>query len=165
MASEPQSASGFVDIDGAQLWHEISGSGPPLVLLHAGIADSRMWDDQMAPFSARHRVLRYDLRGYGQSPAVAGLPTDVQTSVVGLARDGRFDQIPAAVPPAQADALPQIFGALQQAFVDSMHDTLHVGAAICVCAVGLAFLIVNPRRRAAEAGEARERTRPAVMFD
>ncbi len=72
MAREPQSASGFVDVEGARLWHEISGSGAPLVLIHAGIADSRMWDDQMAPFAAAHQVLRYDLRGYGQSPAVAG---------------------------------------------------------------------------------------------
>ncbi len=103
--------------------------------------------------------------GWDRIQTVAGLPTDVQSSVVDLARDSRFDQIPAAVPPAQADALPQIYGALQQAFVDSMHDTLHVGAAICVCAVALAFLVVNPRRKPAEAGEARERTRPVVMFD
>jgi 3-oxoadipate enol-lactonase len=72
MALERNAASGFVEVDGARLWHEIAGSGPPLALVHAGIADSRMWDDQMAPFAARHRVLRYDMRGYGRSPAVAG---------------------------------------------------------------------------------------------
>jgi pimeloyl-ACP methyl ester carboxylesterase len=72
MAHALNSSSGFVEVEGARLWHEIAGSGPPLALVHAGIADSRMWDDQMAPFATRHRVLRYDLRGYGRSPAVAG---------------------------------------------------------------------------------------------
>jgi pimeloyl-ACP methyl ester carboxylesterase len=72
MTIASQSESGFVDVEGARLWHEVVGDGPPLVLIHAGIADSRMWDDQIAPFATRHRVVRYDLRGYGRSPAVAG---------------------------------------------------------------------------------------------
>jgi EmrB/QacA subfamily drug resistance transporter len=93
-----------------------------------------------------------------------GLPPETQAGVVALARDSRFIDIPAAVPPGHADLLPQIYGALQHAFVDSMHDTLHVGAAICVCAVALAFLIVNPRRPA-EADEASERPHAVVMFD
>lgn len=48
------------------------GEGEPLVLIHAGIADMRMWDPQVAPFAERPRVVRYDMRGFGQSPAVAG---------------------------------------------------------------------------------------------
>ncbi|HET7094680.1 MAG TPA: hypothetical protein VFI22_14405, partial [Thermomicrobiales bacterium] len=103
--------------------------------------------------------------GWDRIQAVAGLPVDAQTAVVGLARDSRFAEIPAAVPPDHAALLPQIYGALQQAFVDSLHDTLHVGAAICLCAVVLALFIINPRRRSAKAGEAAERRRPVVMFD
>ncbi len=72
MAIDAQPGSGLVDVEGARLWREAAGDGPPVALIHAGIADSRMWDDQMAPFAARHRVVRYDLRGYGRSPAVAG---------------------------------------------------------------------------------------------
>lgn len=53
------------------LWHEASGSGPPLVLVHAGICDARMWDEVAGLLAPEHRVLRYDMRGYGRSgPAV-----------------------------------------------------------------------------------------------
>jgi len=40
-------------------WRNASGgSGRPLVLIHEGIADRRMYDDQMAVFAARYRVIR-----------------------------------------------------------------------------------------------------------
>jgi 3-oxoadipate enol-lactonase len=47
--------------------YEVAGSGPPIVLVHAGVADRRMWDPQWAAFQAGHRVVRYDARGYGES--------------------------------------------------------------------------------------------------
>lgn len=55
------------------LWHESVGSGEPVVLVHAGAVapDSRMWDDQVGPFSARYRVIRFDAQGFGRSPAIA----------------------------------------------------------------------------------------------
>lgn len=43
------------------------GDGLPIVLLHAGIADRRMWDDVLTPLSASREVVRLDLRGYGES--------------------------------------------------------------------------------------------------
>ena len=64
--------SGFAEINGARLYYEISGDGPPLVLLHAGIGDSTMWDDQFPVFARHYRVLRYDQRGFGQSQPAAG---------------------------------------------------------------------------------------------
>jgi pimeloyl-ACP methyl ester carboxylesterase len=54
------------------LYYEITGSGRSLVFLHAGIADSRMWDEQFWMFAPTHRVLRYDLRGFGISAPVSG---------------------------------------------------------------------------------------------
>ena len=48
------------------------GSGPVVVLLHAGVADLRMWDAQVDALVADHRVVRPDLRGYGQSPLKSG---------------------------------------------------------------------------------------------
>jgi pimeloyl-ACP methyl ester carboxylesterase/GNAT superfamily N-acetyltransferase len=59
--------SGHVVVSGGRLSYEAAGSGSPLVLLHAGIADSGMWDDQWGGFAAHHQVIRYDLRGYGNS--------------------------------------------------------------------------------------------------
>lgn len=49
-----------------------SGSGgdaPPLVLLHPGVADSRVWDGVLPRLTEGRRVIRYDARGYGRSPA------------------------------------------------------------------------------------------------
>jgi pimeloyl-ACP methyl ester carboxylesterase len=40
---------------------------PTLLLLHAGIATLRMWDPQMAALAARHYVIRFDTRGFGQT--------------------------------------------------------------------------------------------------
>jgi pimeloyl-ACP methyl ester carboxylesterase len=43
------------------------GSGSPVVLVHAGVADRRMWEPQIEPLTAAHRVIRYDARGFGES--------------------------------------------------------------------------------------------------
>ena len=42
---------------------------PPLLLLHAGVADRRMWDPIWARLTARHDAVRVDLRGFGDSTA------------------------------------------------------------------------------------------------
>jgi 3-oxoadipate enol-lactonase len=64
--------SGFAEVNGARLYYEIAGEGEPLVLVHAGIADSRMWDGQLAAFAHRYRVIRYDMRGFSRSGMVEG---------------------------------------------------------------------------------------------
>ncbi len=64
--------SGFTEVNGARLYYQVAGAGTPLVLLHAGIADSRMWDDQWEEFARYHRVIRYDMRGFGRTAMVGG---------------------------------------------------------------------------------------------
>jgi 3-oxoadipate enol-lactonase len=54
------------------LYHEVEGEGPPVVFIHEGIADSRIWDPQWISFEGYRRI-RLDLRGFGQSP-VGRLP-------------------------------------------------------------------------------------------
>lgn len=61
-----------VELNGTSFHYEMAGIGPPVVLLHAGIADSRMWEGQFAPLSKWFRVIRYDMRGYGRTPPVEG---------------------------------------------------------------------------------------------
>lgn len=64
--------SGFADINETSFYYEVAGSGHPLVLVHAGVADNRMWDDQFGVFAEHYRVIRFDQRGYGQTKPVAG---------------------------------------------------------------------------------------------
>jgi pimeloyl-ACP methyl ester carboxylesterase len=53
----------------AGLFYEISGSGPPVVLIHAFSLDRRMWQPQLDALQREFRVIRYDLRGHGRSVA------------------------------------------------------------------------------------------------
>jgi 3-oxoadipate enol-lactonase len=61
------------ELNGTSIGYDTAGDGPPVVLVHAGVGDRRLWDGQMDAFSARHRVVRLDLRGFGES-AIPGLP-------------------------------------------------------------------------------------------
>jgi 3-oxoadipate enol-lactonase len=67
-----QTESGFANVDDAKLYYEVAGKGLPLVMLHAGVADSRQWNNEFAFFATHFRTLRYDLRGYGKSEPVDG---------------------------------------------------------------------------------------------
>ncbi|HTR60714.1 MAG TPA: alpha/beta hydrolase [Candidatus Binataceae bacterium] len=58
---------GFAMSGTARLYFETAGSGAPLVFIHAGVADSRMWDPQFDKFALRNKVVRYDHRGFGKS--------------------------------------------------------------------------------------------------
>ena len=67
-----QRETGIADVNGARLYYEVAGSGQPLVFVHAGIADHRMWDDQFDVFAQQYRVIRYDARGFGRSDMPPG---------------------------------------------------------------------------------------------
>jgi pimeloyl-ACP methyl ester carboxylesterase len=57
----------YVEVNGGRLLYEEEGSGPLVLLLHPGLWDRRVWDDQFGVFAERQRTIRYDLRGYGKS--------------------------------------------------------------------------------------------------
>ncbi|MEU9149571.1 alpha/beta hydrolase [Streptomyces sp. NPDC048417] len=44
-----------------------TGSGDPVVLLHAGYTDHRFWSDQIPALAAEYRVIAPDVRGHGAS--------------------------------------------------------------------------------------------------
>ena len=70
--STHQSKTGYVNIDNAKLYYEVAGVGTSLVMVHAGVADSRQWNNEFAYFSQSNQVIRYDMRGYGKSEPVNG---------------------------------------------------------------------------------------------
>jgi pimeloyl-ACP methyl ester carboxylesterase len=59
--------SGYVNVDGGKLFYEAAGKGENIVLLHDGIVNLRIWDEQFTLFAQKYRVIRYDRRGYGKS--------------------------------------------------------------------------------------------------
>jgi 3-oxoadipate enol-lactonase len=66
------------DVDGGRIFAEEAGTGEPVLLLHAGVTDRRVWDP-VAPalVAAGYRTIRFDMRGYGRS-----LPPETPHSLV-----------------------------------------------------------------------------------
>jgi len=65
-----QTIKEYFDLGDGRLYYEIAGAGMPLVLSHAAFLDSRMFDAVWEPLAQHFRVIRYDMRGYGQSSPV-----------------------------------------------------------------------------------------------
>lgn len=68
----------LVETNGGQLYIETAGSGYPLVLVHGFSLNTRMWDDQFTDLAQDYYVIRYDMRGFGQS----SIPTQARYSHV-----------------------------------------------------------------------------------
>jgi 3-oxoadipate enol-lactonase len=67
--------AGRIRVPGGELWTEWAGErrgeAEGVLLIHAGIADARMWDPQWSTVAGRHRVARYDTRGFGRTDTEA----------------------------------------------------------------------------------------------
>jgi 3-oxoadipate enol-lactonase len=101
-----------------ELYSEVAGEGPEIVLLHEGICDSRMWDPQWERWTRSHRVLRFDFRGYGRSPLEPGPFASARdalelmdrhgferTAVIGVSFGGRVALEIAVAAPERVSAL------------------------------------------------------------
>ncbi len=75
--------------DGKTIYYEVVGSGSPLVMIHGGDCSycasqysastfkaSASWDSQMDDFTKKFKVIRFDIRGFGQSSKVTPHPID-----------------------------------------------------------------------------------------
>lgn len=107
------------------LWHDETGAGPPLVLLHAGVVDSRIWEPVVPLLARRHRVIRYDQRGFGRSPmwtapyspvddllSVLDATGPERAALVGLSRGGAIALAAALDHPERVSALVLVASAL-----------------------------------------------------
>lgn len=59
--------TGYVVVDGGKLFYELAGAGDDIVLLHDGMVNREIWDEQFPLLAKTYRVVRYDRRGYGKS--------------------------------------------------------------------------------------------------
>jgi pimeloyl-ACP methyl ester carboxylesterase len=118
MTDQPEIRSGYAPVQGGELYYELAGAGPAVALLHAGIADLRMWDDQLPALAERYTVLRYDARGFGRSRTepvgfsnrqdLVGLLDHLgigRAALVGCSRGGMIALDTAIEHPARAAAL------------------------------------------------------------
>ena len=77
-------ATQFLDAPGAHIAYDVSGDGPALVLMHAWIADRRMWDEVVPAFARHRRVVRYDKRGHGETVVIEAVSYSNRRDLVDL---------------------------------------------------------------------------------
>jgi pimeloyl-ACP methyl ester carboxylesterase len=56
-----------LDRDGVEIYYEVHGSGPALLLTHGYSSTSAMWRGQIEALSKHHKLVLWDMRGHGQS--------------------------------------------------------------------------------------------------
>jgi pimeloyl-ACP methyl ester carboxylesterase len=72
----------FVEVKNGKLFYAVSGSGPPLVLLHSAWASHEWWRWQIPILSQNYRTYAVDIRGHGRST-----PLEKVYSIEGFTRD------------------------------------------------------------------------------
>jgi pimeloyl-ACP methyl ester carboxylesterase len=78
-----------VEVDGGQIYYEVCGAGPKaIVLIHDGVVNAASFDEIWPILCKDFRVVRYDRRGYGRSPAAkaAYSPQDDLAAVMRAAK-------------------------------------------------------------------------------
>ena len=59
--------SARADLNGVSLWYAVTGEGPPVLLLHGGLANSNYWGNQVEVLRSHRTVIVVDSRGHGRS--------------------------------------------------------------------------------------------------
>ena len=147
-----------VEVEGCALAYDDVGAGAAVVLLHAGIADRRMWRHQAAELRGHRRVLAVDLPGYGESTvptgayanhdAVAGLLDELdipQASLVGCSFGGKVAIDTALAHPDRVNALAYSPDGTKLASADIADDDLEA-----VTAAEIDLWVVGPDREPGE---------------
>ncbi len=63
----------MVPVSGGEIWAEdTGGDGTPLVLVNADWSTAGIWSPLLGLLADRYRLIRYDDRGFGRSPAPSG---------------------------------------------------------------------------------------------
>lgn len=60
-------SSGYADVNGIKLYHEVYGQGDPLVLLPGGLMTIGEMSTLLEPFAKTHKVIAVELQGHGRT--------------------------------------------------------------------------------------------------
>jgi pimeloyl-ACP methyl ester carboxylesterase len=66
-AQVPATRSGQADVNGISVYYAVYGNGPPVILLHGGLANADYWGNQIKALMPRRTVIVMDSRGHGRS--------------------------------------------------------------------------------------------------
>jgi pimeloyl-ACP methyl ester carboxylesterase len=61
----------YLEANGARIAYDVEGAGEAVLLIHAGVANRGMWDDQVAALRDAYRVICHDTRGFGETDTEA----------------------------------------------------------------------------------------------
>lgn len=75
-----QVKTGYAEVNGTRLAYDEAGEGHPFVLIHGALVNRHLWDEQFEVFAQHYRVVRYDLRAFGES----AMPTEPYSMVEDL---------------------------------------------------------------------------------
>jgi len=111
-----------INRDGVDIYYEVRGSGPPLLLTHGYSSTSGMWQGQIEALSEHHKLVLWDMRGHGRSD----YPSDsaAYSEALTVADMAASDYMAAKIPGARKVAIPAAGHAVNidqpQAFIEAV---------------------------------------------
>ena len=75
---------GHIEFGANKIYYVEDGEGPPIVFIHGGAVDHRMWAPQLERFRHTNRVIAYDTRAHGRSELVEDETDDLEDLVAVL---------------------------------------------------------------------------------
>ncbi|MEU3828290.1 alpha/beta fold hydrolase [Streptomyces sp. SID486] len=140
-----------VSADGARLHVEVHGraDAPPVVLSHGWTCSTAFWAAQIRDLAADHRVIAYDQRGHGRSPASHACTTDA------LADDLEAVLAQTLAPGEKALVAGHSMGGMTVMAASGRPRFREHAAAVLLCSTGSSRLIAQSRVLPLRAGRVR----------
>jgi pimeloyl-ACP methyl ester carboxylesterase len=164
---------------------ESAGAGPAVVLVHAGICDSGMWDAQWRSLPAARRVVRFDMRGFGRSPvppvayshardlvAVMDAAGIAEAALVGTSMGGRVALEVALAAPDRVSALVLVgsglpgheWSAAVREYWAAEEEAIEGGDLAAAAEINVRFWVDGPGRRPEDVDAAVRRRAHAMQL-
>jgi pimeloyl-ACP methyl ester carboxylesterase len=148
-----------VSADGARLHVEVHGpeNAPPILLAHGWTCSTAFWAAQIRDLAADHRVIAYDQRGHGRSPASAACSTDA------LADDLEAVLAATLAPGEKAVLVGHSMGGMTLMAASARPRFREHAAAVLLCSTGSSRLVAEARVLPLRAGRLRTRITKSVL--